>query len=187
MTDLSRWRVGRALADAPVLDTEALLRTLDEHRVRYVVIGGVATLLHGDTAFTRDLDITPATTRANLRRLAQALTSVGAKLRAGDEVLNWHLDEHAFDRFTSVTFRTDHGDIDVVLRPDAPKPTRYFDFNALDARAVEYQVAGLRVRVAALEDVIASKQAAGRQKDLAALARLGRLQERLDRGEAGPD
>ena len=153
--------------------------------MRYVVIGGVATLLHGDTAFTRDLDITPATTRANLGRLAQALTAIGAKLRSGDETLDRPLDERAFDRFTTMTFRTDHGDIDVVLRPDAPKPTRHFDFNALDSRAVDYDVSGLRVRVAALDDIIASKQAAGRQKDLAALARLARLQDRL-RDTGGP-
>lgn len=167
------------MSDEPALDAEALLRTLHDYGVRYVVIGGVATLLHGDTAFTRDLDITPATSRVNLGRLARALTSIGAQLRSDDQVLDWPLDARTFDRFTTMTFRTRHGDIDVVLRPDAPKPKRYFDFDRLDSRAVDYQVSGLRVRVAALDDVIASKQAAGRQKDLAALARLGRLQERL--------
>jgi hypothetical protein len=167
------------VADDPALDAEALLRTLDQFGVRYVVIGGVATLLHGDTAFTRDLDITPATSRANLGRLARALRSISAVVRAGDELIEWQLDDRAFDSFTTMTLRTDHGDIDVVLRPDAPKPARYFDFERLDERAVEYEVAGLRVRVAALDDVIASKQAAGRPKDLAALGRLVRLRERL--------
>lgn len=167
------------MVDGPVLDAEALLRTLDEYEVRYVIIGGVATLLHGDTAFTRDLDITPATSRANLGRLARALRSIGAELRAGDELIQWQLDDRSFDSFTTMTFRTQHGDLDVVRRPVAPKPARYFDFDRLDERAVEYDVSGLRVRVAALEDVIASKQAAGRPKDLAALGRLARLEERL--------
>lgn len=173
------WPPAPVVVDDPVLDAEALLQTLDEYGVRYVVIGGVATLLHGDTAFTRDLDITPATSRANLGRLARALRSIGAVLRAGQELVEWQLDDRAFDSFTTMTFRTEHGDLDVVLRPDAPKPARYFTFDRLDERAVEYDIAGLRVRVAALEDVIASKQAAGRPKDLAALGRLVRLQERL--------
>jgi hypothetical protein len=127
----------------------------------------------------RDLDITPATSRANLGRMVRALGSIGAVLRTGDELIEWQLDDQPFDSFRTMTLRTEHGDLDIVLRPDAPKPARYFDFERLDERAVEFDVAGLRVRVAALDDVIASKQAAGRPKDLAALGRLVRLQDRL--------
>lgn len=65
------------------LDFEPIIETLNKHRVAYVVIGGVAGLLHGaDLPRTFDLDITPASDNANRKRLAVALKELEAKLRA---------------------------------------------------------------------------------------------------------
>jgi len=36
---------------------EEVLRLLDRHRVRYVLIGGLAAILHGSPSVTRDIDV----------------------------------------------------------------------------------------------------------------------------------
>jgi hypothetical protein len=168
------------------LDTEALLLLLGRHRVEFVVIGGMGAVIHGDIGLTHDLDITPAGDRANLKRLAAALTEAKAKLRVpgargGVETVEVTLSEQSFDAFTSATYRTRHGDLDVVLRPDGPGPTRSLEYRELAQRALTVRVFGTRVRVAALEDIIASKAAAGRPKDREALRRLQELQQRPSR------
>ena len=54
-------------------DPARLLTTLAEHRVEYVLIGGLAGALHGSPAATNDADICPRRTPVNLTRLADAI------------------------------------------------------------------------------------------------------------------
>ncbi len=58
-------------------DPERILGALSEAEVRYVLIGGMAAILHGDAGVTLDLDIAPAFDPDNLERLAAALRSLG--------------------------------------------------------------------------------------------------------------
>lgn len=87
------------------------------------------------------------------------------------------LDADSFRQFTTMTLRTDAGDLDVALRPDAPGDG-HFDYQRLarDALVVELPEP---VPVASLDDIIASKEAAGRTKDLARLPELYRLRDAL--------
>jgi hypothetical protein len=168
------------------LDSGKLLGALDRHRVAYVLIGGLGAVAHGFPEGTADADITPALTRENLKRLAKALTALDAQLllrerdRDRATVVAWRFDDHAFDAFQTVSTRTRYGDLDVSFRPDAPKPQGFFDYIRLNKNAVEKRAFGLRIRVAALEDIIASKSAAGRPRDLAKLPGLRNLLARLE-------
>lgn len=166
----------------PPLNSGAILEALDRHRVRYVLIGGLAAVAYGSHLVTADIDITPAPDRANLGRLAAALRELEAKLRVPDQEypVDFPLDERTFDRFTTATFRTRHGDLDVVLRPDAPGG-RSFTHKQLAERSVIREAFGMKIRLAALEDIIASKEASARDRDLAALPMLHRLREQLRR------
>jgi hypothetical protein len=56
-----------------LLQPEALFECLDRRGVRYVLIGGLAAVLHGSPLPTIDADICPASDRENLERLAAAL------------------------------------------------------------------------------------------------------------------
>ena len=60
-------------------DPDAILSVLEKEGVRYVVIGGLAAVLHGSPLLTQDIDICPARDPENLKRLASALSSIGAK------------------------------------------------------------------------------------------------------------
>ncbi len=60
------------------LDPYAMLRELEYARASYVVIGGLARIIHGSEETTENLDITPSLRPDNLRRLAEALEALNA-------------------------------------------------------------------------------------------------------------
>lgn len=66
------------MAEPDPLDAERILRALAEHRVDYVLIGGLAVQTHGHVRTTIDADLIPAPDPANLERLASALRSLDA-------------------------------------------------------------------------------------------------------------
>lgn len=145
-------------------DVAAMIMALEDHRVRYVVIGGMAAILQGvPLERTLDVDITPARTQANLGRLAEALRSIDAKLRNPglDEGFEIPLDERTFRNVITVTFITRHGPLDVSLLPDGTD-----GYDDLRSGAVMLNRFGTTVPVACVEDIARSKEAAGREKDI---------------------
>lgn len=66
-------------------DPLEILRTLERHGVRYVLIGAAAARVAGAPVVTEDIDVTPATSRGNLERLAAALRELDARLRSSVE------------------------------------------------------------------------------------------------------
>jgi hypothetical protein len=160
---------------------DEILEVLERHRVLYVVIGGLAAELRGSPYVTRDVDVTPARTRDNFARLAAALRELEARLRVPDmeEPLEVPLDERSFEQGTTWTFVTKHGYLDVALLPDG---TRGYD--DLRRSATREQLTDtVTVFVAALADVIRSKEAAGREKDRAVLPILRQVLERSRKKE----
>jgi hypothetical protein len=153
-----------------------ILEVLERHRVLYVVIGGLAAELRGSPYVTRDVDVTPARTRVNFTRLAAALRELDAKLRVPnmEEPLTIALDERSFEQGTTWTFVTKHGYLDMTLLPDGTQ-----GYNDLRRSATREQLTDtVTVLVAALADVIRSKEAAGREKDRAVLPTLRQVLER---------
>lgn len=150
-----------------------MLRRLERHEVEYVVIGGVAARLYGSPRLTEDLDVTPATTTENLHRLAAALRDLDAKLRVvGHDPVAFELDERAFGSFTTMTLSTRLGPLDLAFRPDATG-----GYPDLSRSAETVEVYGLTIRLASLDDIIRSKEAANRAKDREALRGLRELRE----------
>ncbi|MHB8379501.1 MAG: hypothetical protein ACYDB2_06235 [Acidimicrobiales bacterium] len=160
---------------------DKILEVLERHRVLYVVIGGLAAELRGSPYVTRDVDVTPARTRENFARLAAALRELNAKLRIPDmdEPSEVPLDERSFEQGTTWTFVTKHGYLDIALLPDG---TRGYD--DLRRSATREQLTDtVTIFVAALADVIRSKEAAGCEKDRAVLPILRQVLERSRKKE----
>jgi hypothetical protein len=159
-------------------DAAAIFEVLDRHGVAYVVIGGMAAAMWGsDLPRTTDADITPAADTANLDRLAAALAEMGARLRVEGvpEGIPAPLDADTLAGRNVITMLTDHGPLDVSFCPEGT--AGYADLAARAARLAVGDHPG--VPVADLADVIASKEAAGRAKDLRQLPALRRLLARL--------
>lgn len=159
-------------------DPTEIIRVLDSHGVRYVLIGGMAATLHGADYVTSDLDITPAQEADNLERLSAALTDLRARIRVDDppEGLPFAHDGQSLAAAGVWNLVTRAGDLDISFVPSGT--SGYAD---LRRDAINVTIHGTTVTVASLADVVRSKQAAGRSKDRAALPMLRKLLEQLGR------
>lgn len=159
-------------------DPIGALEALAGHEVRFVLIGGVAGATHGSPSVTQDLDICYERTPENLRRLAEVLTSIHARLRGVEEdVVPFVLDAKTLEAGDHFTFQTDLGDLDCLGIPAGT-----LGYDDLRANAVDVDLDGTVVAVASIDDLIRMKRAAGRPRDLAELEILGALREEVSDG-----
>ncbi len=160
------------------LDPTCLFTVLAEHGVDYVLIGGLAAVLHGSTALTNDADICPRLTQENLERLSGALEDLEARIRSEADPEGIHFDPHPalLRSVSTLNMTTRCGDLDLTFRPAGLD-----DFEALSSGAALMDLGGPLVRVAALADIIRSKTAADRPKDRAVLPILRALVDEIAR------
>jgi predicted nucleotidyltransferase len=151
---------------------QEILAALDRHQVRYVVIGGLAAILHGAAHVTTDVDIVPEEALRNLKRLSAALQELNARIRVAGEVegVPFGHDAESLMRVRIWNLVTDRGNLDITFQPSGT-----YGYEDLRRDAVRMRVRGVDVPVAALADVIRSKEAAGRERDRAILPTLRRL------------
>jgi hypothetical protein len=163
-------------------DPEKLLTVLRDHGVDFILIGGMAAVLHGDVGVTVDLDVVPDRRDDNLESLATALRELNARIRTEGEAHGLPFDcSAAFfknmppESFVNMT--TSAGDIDVTFKPAGTAGYEDLASGAVRVEAAE----SVEILVASLADVIRSKQSADREKDREALPRLRRLLARINR------
>ena len=161
---------------------DEILAALAAQEVHFVLIGGMAAVLHGDAGVTVDLDIAPALDATNLDRLATALRHLDARIRAEGvpgglpfECSGTFLRNLGPEALLNLT--TSAGDLDIAFMPTGTR-----GFHDLRRDAVAIDTAGVTLLVASLADVIRSKAAADREKDRRALPRLRTLLARRQRG-----
>ena len=161
---------------------DEILRVLNVHRVRFVLIGGLAGVLHGSAHPTFDVDIVPDGRLENLRRLSAALRALEARVRVDGIAggLPFDHDARSLAGVTVLNLTTRAGDLDIAMRPAGID-----SFAEWNRHARDLVVLDVPVRIAALDDVIRSKEAAGRDKDRVALPLLRALRDRLRRQSDG--
>ncbi len=125
---------------------------LNAERASYVLMGATAMQLWGTTRATRDIDILIEPTVDNARRVLRALASLGFGL-AGE-----HLAEQVATR--PVTMIGDTPNVDILTRAWNVTWERAW------ARATTFEVEGVSVPTASIEDLIESKRT-GRLQDAA--------------------
>jgi hypothetical protein len=149
------------VSNRPPLSADQILRRLVERGVDFVVIGGIAAVLHGSARNTFDLDICFATDDANLAALGDVLAALSARLKGVDESVPFVPDARTLRQMELLTLVTSLGELDVVAQP-AGAPA----YRDLRRSADRYDLGGFNVSVASIDDLIAMKQATGRAKDL---------------------
>ncbi len=155
-----------------------LLSILVAGEVEFVLVGGVAANLLGSAKATFDIDIVYARNPDNFRRLAAALASSHPYLRGAPPGLPFRLDEQTLRNGLNFTLTTDLGDLDLLGSVPGID-----DFEELRAGSDAIQLGDIGFRSANVESLIAMKNAAGRPKDLEALAELKSIREQRHRGD----
>lgn len=150
------------MADPAPLDPERLLTTLAKHGVRFVLIGALAARLHGFPRVTADAAITPARDPENLERLARALRDLDARIYTDSvpDGLPFDCSPQMLARADVWNLTTAAGRLDLAFQPSG---TRGYDDLALNA--ARFEIYGSELLAARLEDIIRSKDAAGRPQD----------------------
>lgn len=149
---------------------QSILHGLVSHEIAFVVIGGVAAVLHGSARVTNDLDICYDPAESNVDRLVALLATWNPYPRGWEAGLPFTMDTRTLRTTPTMTLTTTEGDLDVmaevsgignyaaVLRASVPMSAVDFSFMVLD-----------------LDALVRSKRATGRERDLAQLPELEAL------------
>lgn len=157
-------------------DFAGLLTRLLEARVAFILVGGIAGNVHGAARATYDIDVVYARDEANLRHLAEALGPVHPYLRGAPPGLPFRLEPQTLRAGLNFTLSTDLGDIDLL--GEIIGGGTYED---LLPSTIEIAVFGSSCRCVTLDTLIRLKRAAGRPRDLDALAELEALADESKR------
>ena len=157
---------------------ERILQALGEAEVEYLVVGGVAVVMHGHLRTTADLDLVLRLEPDNVQRALAALRGLGMRPRApvpiesfADPQLRMDWVENKGMLVFSLWDPQDAAfDVDIFVREP-------FDFEATYARRIRAPLGATTVDVVALEDLLALKHEAGRSQDLADIEALRNLTE----------
>lgn len=153
-------------------DYRALLGALTEGEVEFIIVGGAAATAHGSARLTLDLDVVYRRSKSNLARLARCLEPHHPYLRGAPRGLPFRLGEPTLRAGLNFTLTTDLGDLDLL--GEIAGGGGYED---LLPGAPTLSIFDLPCKVLSLEALIRVKRAAGRPKDLEALAELEILLE----------
>lgn len=150
------------------MEISRLLKLLNEHKVRYIVIGAAAFPVHGYVRATLDLDIFIEASPENVSRVKRALTAFGYDLGevTDQEMLTSKILIRQYELETDI-----HPFVSGVAFAEVWK------------NRVEYTIDGITAPFANLEDLIRMKKAAGRPKDMEDIKALIRIQERKKAGD----
>lgn len=155
-----------------MIDYPALLRALHDQNVRFIIVGGAAATAHGAARLTQDLDIVYDRSRDNLARLVSALAPHQPYLRGAPEGLPFRLDEETLRKGLNFTLASKLGDVDLL-----GEITGGGGYRKLEPHTIQLELFGVRCLCLSLDKLIEVKRAAGRPKDLEALAELIAIRE----------
>lgn len=143
-----------------------LFRTLQEERVEYLVVGGLAINLHGVERATMYVDLALAMDEANLKRflaaakrlkLTPSLPVPIESLCDAEQLGAWVREKHLI-AFSLRPATPNMPTVDIIVRPAVP-------FERMQRNRIEKNVGGVRLSLASIDDLIALKSGTGRKQD----------------------
>lgn len=153
-----------------------LFRKLDEHNVRYVLVGGLAMNLHGVPRMTMDVDVLLAMDASNLNAFISAAQELGLKPRLPvpvEQLKDPRVREEWITQRNMIAFPLGGGSVavptvDVLIRHS-------LDFDVVYSRALVREANGVPIRFASADDMVAMKKDTGRRQDAADIEQLRRF------------
>jgi len=155
---------------------ERLLPELVKGGVDFILIGGVAGIVHGSARVTSDVDLVYSRTDENVRRLAAVLKPHSPYLRDAPQAFPFSWDEKTIRAGLNFTLTTTLGDLDLFGEISGGN-----GYNDLLPHSFEVEAFGIRFKCVDLPTLIRIKESAGRAKDLEAIAELRALFEEREK------
>lgn len=131
------------------------LKALNECEVEYILVGGYAVILHGYNRTTGDLDVWVKPTDSNYSKLMNSFLKFGLPIIAISK--ESFLNTTDFDVFT---FGRSPVSIDIMTK------VKGLDFDPVMKDSIDYETDGIRIKVVSYKELIKSKTASGRYKDM---------------------
>lgn len=153
-------------------DFSKIIPILVQGKIEFIVIGGVAAIVHGSARTTFDIDVVYSRHSKNIKRLIRALKPYSPYLRDVPEGLPFIFDEKTVQKGLNFTLTTDIGYLDLL--GEIVGGGTYED---LLPYSQEIEVFGVKCLCLGLEKLIQVKRAAGRPKDLEVIAELEAILE----------
>ena len=155
-----------------------ILTALNEAKVEYVIVGGVAVVLHGYLRTTSDLDLIIRLTPGNVSAAAGALKLIGwnprvpvdPRLLADKAVRKQWVEEKGMVVFSFVDSKPPFTIVDIFIEEP-------IDFDQLLSRVKNVDLGGLGAPVCSLDDLLQLKKDAGRPLDLIDIEHLEQLRD----------
>lgn len=143
-------------------DFREFIELLNEHKVKYLVIGGYAVNFHGYPRYTKDIDFWLWMTKDNIQNLIQVIRQFGF------EDLNLEIEDFMSPE-NIIQLGYEPYRIDLLVEVDG------VNFEECFERRTEAELDGIYVKFLSLQDLITAKKTAGRLQDLADAEQLEKL------------
>lgn len=153
-------------------DFQALIRLLAENEIKFIIVGGAAATAHGSARLTFDLDIVYSRGSENIARLVEALRPIQPYLRGVPRGLPFEWSVETVQKGLNFTLTTSLGALDLL-----GEIVGGGGYEQLLPGTIRIRVAGVKSLCLGLERLIEVKRAAGRPKDLEAIAELEEILE----------
>lgn len=153
-------------------DYAALIPLLVANDVKFIIVGGAAATAHGSARLTLDLDIVYDRDKLNLERIVRTLAPIQPYLRGAPPGLPFEWSVDTLKNGLNFTLITAFGALDLL-----GEIVGGGGYEALKSETIKIQVAGVECMCLSLEQLIEVKRAAGRPKDLEAIAELEQILE----------
>ncbi len=165
-------------------DIERVIRVLNDANVKYLIVGGVAVVLHGHLRTTADLDLVIGLEEENAAAAMRALGSLGYQPRApvpiqafadSEQRRSW-VEDKGLTVFSLWSNQIPTLEVDVFV--ESP-----FEFEEALKRSQEVELDTLHARVVGVDDLIDMKRAVGRAVDDSDVAALEAVRAEMQDGE----
>ena len=154
-----------------------LLQRIADTGIDFVIVGGFAAVTHGASYLTRDIDLCLVLSPENVERLRNALADLNPRHRMTPQRLSFLTHPSPGQAVQNLHLQTDAGVVDMLS-----SVLGVGDFARLKSNADELVVDGRTYRVMSLSDLIASKEALGREKGLLTAKELRALAAKRSEG-----
>jgi hypothetical protein len=151
-----------------------ILKSLSEHRVQYVLIGGMACVIHGSQVVTQDVDICAPLTLKNLSAICEALKDFHPRFRMSMDLRPLPANPEELMDFKNLYLVTDLGQLDILSEVDGVG-----EFIEVQKHSIPMDLAAVPILVLDLETLILAKKIMNTPKDRQAVIELSAIRERL--------